>query len=260
MKILTAPTGNAKIEKGIEKGYLTSGLHLAPWNLSGYKVCQNATPECIAGCLNTAGRGVYSKTQNARILKTQMLFQDPKTFWALVERDIRTLLRMAEREGKIAALRLNLTSDLPFHKMIVRDGKSIMDLYPEIVYYNYTKVPRRITDKHPLEHITFSRAENNDQDCFKALANGINVAVVMGPELIEQLDQFKGRLKLFNGDETDLRFLDPKGKYGRIIYLKAKGKAKKQTSEGFVMRSMDTLRAFNDGFNAYLRSTQKVAA
>jgi hypothetical protein len=36
---------------------------------------------------------------------------------------------------------------------------------------------------------------------------------------------------VINGDETDLRFLDPKGV---VVGLKAKGKAKKDTS-GFVV-------------------------
>lgn len=254
MKLLTEPTGNTKIEKGIKFGYLTSGLHLAPHTLSGYNVCQKASPQCSRDCLTTAGRGVYSNTKEARVRKTKMFFEDRKTFMQLLERDVQALIRAAKRQNLIPCLRLNLTSDLPWHKIIVRDGQCLMDLYPEVIYYNYTKVPRRAVDKHPLEHITFSRAENNDEDCFKALANGMNVAVVMSADVIAQLDQFKGRLRLFDGDISDLRFKDPKGKYGRIIYLKAKGKAKKATEDGFVIAKLETLQSFNSGFNRYLRN------
>ena len=70
-------------------------------------------------------------------------------------------------------------------------------------------------------------------ECLDALNNGINVAVVFEKELPKKYLGFE----VINGDETDLRFLDKKGKNGKgvIVGLKAKGKAKKDTS-GFVVR------------------------
>jgi len=57
----------------------------------------------------------------------------------------------------------------------------------------------------------------------------MNVAVVFDrlPE------EYMGK-PVFNADDTDLRFLDPKGV---ILGLKAKGRAKKDTS-GFVRRTI----------------------
>lgn len=57
-------------------------------------------------------------------------------------------------------------------------------------------------------------------------AAGMNVAAVFK----EVPFTYMGR-PVINGDETDLRFLDPKGV---IVGLKAKGKAKKDTT-GFVI-------------------------
>ena len=54
----------------------------------------------------------------------------------------------------------------------------------------------------------------------------MNVAVVFH----KLPETYLGR-PVINGDETDLRFLDPKGV---VVGLKAKGKAKKDTS-GFVV-------------------------
>ena len=54
----------------------------------------------------------------------------------------------------------------------------------------------------------------------------MNVAAVFH----EVPETYLGR-KVINGDETDLRFLDPKGV---IVGLKAKGKAKKDKT-GFVV-------------------------
>ena len=78
MKILT--TANAKIRKGEGQGYMTFGIHLAPARLSGFQVCPYASPGCAAACLNTAGRGVYSKVQNARIEKTRWFFAAKNEF------------------------------------------------------------------------------------------------------------------------------------------------------------------------------------
>lgn len=260
MKLCTV--SNTKIMKGEDYGYLSAGLHLAPHKISGFNVCQNASPQCKEGCLYKAGHGVYSTTQEARIKRTVMLFNDPKTFAKLLIFDLKSHVKKANKEGYNACFRCNLTSDFPFHLFKVDGDKTIFDLFEgQIQFYDYTKRPKILRDKVngklPANyHITFSRSENNDAHCFEALLLGINVAVVMTPELIAQLGEFRGRLKFFNGDITDLRFLDPKGHggHGRIIFLKAKGPARKQVDGGFVMCSMDELNAFNKGFNAYLRS------
>lgn len=255
MKLSTV--SNAKIMKGEDFGYMTAGLHLAPHKLSGYNVCSGASPQCIEGCLNKAGHGVYSTTQEARIKRTLMLFNDPDTFHPLLEWDLGSLVRIAARDGLNPAYRPNLTSDLPFWRIKNKNGKSIFDLFGDRVqFYDYTKRLSFLKQAPKGYHYTFSRSENNDGDCFEALALGYNVTIVMTPELIEQLGDFHGRLLLFNGDMTDLRFLDPKGRggHGRIVYLKAKGPARHQKSGGFVMCSMAELNAFNKGFNAYLRS------
>jgi hypothetical protein len=59
-------------------------LHLAPYKLAGFNVCPMAElAGCVAGCLNTAGRGGIVKhgettnaIQQARIRKTRLLVED----------------------------------------------------------------------------------------------------------------------------------------------------------------------------------------
>ena len=68
--------------------------------------------------------------------------------------------------------------------------------------------------------------ETNYNDCIEVLNNGGNVAMVFRNQLPET---YKG-FKVVNGDESDLRFLDPRNS---IVGLKAKGKAKKDFN-GFV--------------------------
>jgi hypothetical protein len=64
----------------------------------------------------------------------------------------------------------------------------------------------------------------------KAIEQGYNVATVFGIKKSSPMPEFYNGLPVFNGDDSDLRFLDPKGV---IVGLYAKGKAKKDTS-GFV--------------------------
>ena len=75
--------------------------------------------------------------------------------------------------------------------------------------------------------MTFSRSEVNDLDAYRLLKDGGNVAVVFKNEL----PQFWNGFPVINGDDTDLRYFDPKNV---VIGLKAKGKAKKDIS-GFVV-------------------------
>jgi hypothetical protein len=82
MKLLT--TANTKIRKGEKLGYQTFGIHLAPASLSGFNVCKDASAGCAAACLNTAGMGVYSTVQSARIAKTKLFFKDKNLFMAQI--------------------------------------------------------------------------------------------------------------------------------------------------------------------------------
>ena len=87
--------------------------------------------------------------------------------------------------------------------------------------------------------MTFSAADGNDADVWSAISQGYNVAVVFGVKKSQPLpDTYNGR-KVINGDESDLRFLDPRGV---VVGLYAKGKAKKDTS-GFVKYPTFMLKA-----------------
>ena len=95
---LLSISADAKTVKGEKLGYLTGVLYLAPHTISGYQVCPKATEGCMMGCLYTAGRGVYTKTQQSRIAKTKLFFQKRDEFMELLVYDIKRLIRKAIRE------------------------------------------------------------------------------------------------------------------------------------------------------------------
>jgi hypothetical protein len=227
-------TGNPKIMKGQKKGYLSFVLHLAPANLSGKEVCPKRTAGCTAACLNTAGRGgIFKKgettnvIQQARIRRTKFFFENRREFLNQLTVDIIKAKTMAEKKGLIPVFRLNGTSDLSWEKYEVANGKNIFQMFPDVQFYDYTKVLGRKTSHIPNYHLTFSNADGNINDVLAAKQAGLNVAVVFRKNLPET---YLGR-KVINGDETDLRFLDDKNV---IVGLKAKGRAKKDVS-GFVV-------------------------
>ena len=229
MKLLT--TANAKIRKGEKIGFKTFGIHLAPASLSGFNVCKDASAGCAASCLNTAGMGVFSNVQNARIEKTRLFFKDKAVFLSQLIKEITAAIKSAEKQNLTAVFRLNLTSDLPWEK-IKLNGKSVFDLFPQVTFYDYTKSPERMTaflagDMPKNYHLTFSKSETNGAIAESILKSGGNVAMVFRKSLPTK---WLG-VDVINGDETDLRFLDGAGK---IVGLVEKGKAKKDES-GFVI-------------------------
>jgi hypothetical protein len=225
-------TANPKIQKGTAKGYLSFILHLAPADLSGNEVCPKRTKGCTDACLNTAGRGgMFKKGENtnmiqkARIRKTVAFFFDREQFMKDLYQDIVKAKKFADKQGLVPVFRLNGTSDLSWEKYTVgTTDMNIFQLFPTVQFYDYTKVLGRKVSQYSNYHLTFSAADGNDADVAKALAQGMNVTVVYD----------KIPAGVYSADEDDLRFLDPKV---GIIGLKAKGRAKKDTS-GFVKRTI----------------------
>ena len=107
-----------------------------------------------------------------------------------------------------------------------------MEAFPDVQFYDYCKSPERMTKfvngEMPTNyHLTFSRSETNGALALAFLRSGGNVAMVFRKSLPAT---YFGH-EVIDGDETDLRFLDGKGK---IVGLKEKGLAKKDET-GFVL-------------------------
>jgi len=226
MKLLSK---NAKTEKSLKLNVLTFALQLAPSDLSGHNVCPKASNGCRLTCLYYAGKGAFSNVQKARINRTLQFFDNREQFMLDLVQDVQSGIKKAKKLGFIPSFRLNTLSDLPFEKFRVTvngiEYRNIMDAFPDIQFYDYTAIPNR---KVPSNyHLTFSRKEDNQADVERAIENGYNVSVVFKKTLPET---YMG-LPVIDGDQTDVRYLDPKGV---IVGLKAKGKARKDTS-GFVV-------------------------
>jgi hypothetical protein len=255
MELLTID--NPKTNKGSKDGYLTAVLHLAPHKLSGTNVCPHATDGCATACLNTAGRGgmgggIGDNVQRARVARTKLFHADRAYFMEQIAREIEKFEKRCKKLNMKCAVRLNGTSDLPWEKfpLIIRwSSKSmtfgydnIFQAFPDIKFYDYTKWPLRLRqDALDIKNYTlcFSLSEhrNSDVHAVQYLEAGCNVAVVMDLRTVmgfrREADPMPETFlshPVVDGDESDLRFLDPPG---HIVGLRAKGRAIHDTS-GFV--------------------------
>lgn len=227
---LLACGNNAKTIKGDGSEYLTAIMYLAPWKIAGINVCPSAElAACIDGCLFSAGRGQMHNVKSARIRKTEWFAKDRAGFMAQLVDDVRSFVSYCAKRNIQPCVRLNGTSDIRW-ELIKIDGLSLMDMFPSVQWYDYTKIANR-RNVPANYHLTFSYSNANPkyaQMVEQAISNGMNVAVVWRTK--QRIpSRFLG-LPTIDGDRDDLRFLDPKQ---CIVALYAKGSAKHDKS-GFV--------------------------
>lgn len=238
---------NAKTMKGDGTEYRTAIMYLAPFKAAGINVCAMAEMAgCIEACLFTAGlASVYESVNNARMRKTRRYAENRASFMAELVRDCAKFVAWCDALGSKPAVRLNGTSDIQWEvgHPCERNGiayESIFAAFPEIQFYDYTKITKRAYRPLPANyHLTLSYSGTNPR--FAAMVaqaardTGCNVAVVYRTKALRDSLIGSGSpdlpLPVANGDLTDMRFLDERGV---VVGLYAKGRAKKDSS-GFVL-------------------------
>lgn len=208
---------SSKTEKSEKNGTKTYCIYLAPADLSGHNVCPKSE-HCRAHCLNESGRNKVelfsgaNRIKDARLIKTNLFFKDRETFMDLVCHEIQRERAKAEAEGYDFAVRLNGTSDISPLAFRYKDGRNILEIFPDIMFYDYTKVVSRyfVGVTYPNYDITFSYDGYNWDECAALLAKGIRVAVVFYDEH-ERLPQTFNGIKVVNGNNYDMRYKDEKG-------------------------------------------------
>ena len=203
---------NAKTVKGQKKGVLTAILYLAPYtqNSKGINLCSHASEGCAKACLFGSGAARFTNTQNGKRNKTEYYLHNRKGFLLQLHFEIARIVRLHSAKWDIA-IRLNGTSDIPFFKYKVFEGKNLMELFPSVQFYDYTKNHLSFDKELPSNyHLTFSRSENNHAKSLELLKRGFNVAMVFGVKNSNELPKTYMGYKVIDGDENDLRYLDPK--------------------------------------------------
>lgn len=208
-------TNNSKTIKGEKLGYTTYILYLAPHtqNSRGINLCSHASEGCAKACLFSSGAARFDRVQTGKQNKTEWYLDNRTEFMLKLDSEITAIKGKAKHatSENIPVIRLNGTSDIPFEKYIIRDGKNIFDLHPTIQFYDYTKNHIRFQKVLPSNyHLTFSMSETNKEKSMELLSLGANVAVVFGVKNESELPSTYKGYEVVNGDENDLRFLDKK--------------------------------------------------
>jgi hypothetical protein len=164
--------------------------------------------------------------QRGRINKTLYFMKHRAAFLLQLQKEIFLFSQRCKRQGYRPAVRLNGTSDINWERF------GIMQKFPEVQFYDYTKIYKRALlwaeGKLPKNyHITYSLNEDNKQKALHVLKRGGNISAVFRSKKLPK--KFHGH-RVINADKSDLRFVDPRNV---IAGLYAKGRAVRDES-GFV--------------------------
>jgi hypothetical protein len=223
---------SSKTVKGERIGYLTGICYLVP----DEELCPLAKlAGCMVGCLRSAGRGAFDNVQAARDAKTAFFRQHREAFMLSFAADVWSLVRKARKLNMDPLVRPNGTSDIPFENIPVIDGKNLFQLFPDVMFYDYTKHPSRNLEGKTAGNydLTYSfSAVTPKPISLKGLQNPHNRRTAVVFHKREEIpSSFRG-WPVVDGDDTDVRHIEP----ARVVVaLYAKGKAKHDVT-GFVQR------------------------
>lgn len=266
MKNRIYSTDSAKAIKAQEFGVINGIHYMAPHNSAAiagekqFSLCVSASPGCISLCLGEhSGQAAMRKEgkDNAvtlsRKAKARRFMTDRKAYMQDYALATAQEFAKARKLGMGFVSRFNGSTDIApegiqivvdkklarkLSKLMARDiaagnYRSVMVLFPEIQFVDYTKIHQRFDRELPKNYyLTFSRSETNESKAIELLARGVNVAIVF-----DVLPETWNGYAVIDGDKHDLRHLDPRGDRGFVIGLLPKGRKAKRDKSGFVVRN-----------------------
>ena len=229
MTKLLSIQADAKTTKGDDYGVLTAIQYFAPSDFSGRQVCPFRTTACVKACLGvTAGRMVMNSVRKAQIFRTDMYFDDREGYYVQLYKEITAFEKKAARKRLIAAVRLNGTSDLPWHKLRF-NGQRIFEAFPNVQFYDYSKNYKLFRDYPDGRvasnyRVVYSIA-GDTEDKFAGLVDSVlNAGGLVAASWRGELPKTYRGFPVKDGDKHDAIFLRGGG---AVLGLKAKGAARK---------------------------------
>lgn len=243
LNIFTPEESSAKLSKNARPSLV---LYMSPVmrNSFGLETCAMASVGCAMACLDYSGQKVGQMKQRAAIARTDMYFAHQTEFFERLWKEIVAYHCTKKSEGfKQIAVRLNGTSDLDLFDKFMSYCRGIgLELPPpsELVFYDYTKFPNRVTTTKESEmtqygyrhKVTYSLSEDRTQvDSLRVasdiLIKGGTIAAVFiipkGQPLPKvfafEKDGKKYSFPIVDGDSSDDLMLD---KHNVVLGLRAK--------------------------------------
>ena len=227
-KLLAPPNTNYKAKKNIQLNVHTYFLSLAHSDTSGYNTCPIANKvtqgensknksSCSSVCVAKNGKGRFPNVINSRIRKTKMFFEDRDNFMNELVQDVFKAIEYSKFYGFIPTFRLNAYSDIKWENIKIKafGNNTIFNLFPDVTFYDYTKLPNRVTP--PNYELTYSHWGN--WKTTRKQVDKFNVAMVFASK--ENLPETWNKITIVDGDKNDLRTSENDGA-NVIVGLRAK--------------------------------------
>jgi hypothetical protein len=204
IKLLT--TENAKTIKGETQGYKTAIIYMIP----DAKLCPfSKIAGCAISCLVNSGNARFENVNSGRAKRTRYFYENQSMFMEQLFAEIKLFEIQAKKEGFIPVIRLNGTSDISYEEIPVLGYNNIFEAFPQIQFYDYTKIVNRLTKTLPANYdLTFSYSAENDYQPYVQHAISLNARISVVFHTKKLPDTFLG-LPVIDGDKHDLRFQEP---------------------------------------------------
>jgi len=215
-------TSNPKVDKNkLLKSFKKDGkdvvfetylINLLPSKQSGLNLCMCASKACAATCLHTSGNvGALVGKTVGRLRKTWFFVMEREKALEQIIKQIAAKKNSIDKFNaksdsvhKQLVIRLNGTQDIVWNNIKTPDGRTIFEVFPDVVFYDYTKLPSQMAAFNNQElpsnyHLTLSYGGNFTNTAKKTLSQGKNLAVAFGPGKLSSLDKL-----VFPASVTDL--------------------------------------------------------
>ena len=226
---------SAKIIKGEKLGYITGVCYLRSFRkIGGINTCSHAKlANCWKPCLENSGKMSLPTAIKARENRLNLLFKNPQAFFSILLADIEKIERKAKKQGMGTAYRLNGTSDLEWNRILI-NGKSIFELLPDLIWYDYTKNPK-IAETYRKMGLSCTLSwypKLDPESVCNHLDQGGNLAIAYHGKRLPDTQTIGDRVyRVIDGDISDLRFLDDQGVVVGLRYKYATGKNSKEINQ-----------------------------
>jgi hypothetical protein len=223
--MLLLTRGNEKLTKTEKQQKMYQVISLSCESNPKKKMCPFSSPACRDTCFSKHGRFVFHAVKRTLSYKTKQWLHMKNQFVNALIEDIKEANHKSKGKEKQLCVRLGITHDAIGCGMYNWESgnKRIYDLFPDVIFYEYTKAPLKWRKKHNIcgknLHIVFSRTETNEASCIEELKELGKVAVIF-EEVPKVFSLGEKQFNVVDGDSHDLHFLHPAG---CIVGLKAKG-------------------------------------
>ena len=230
MKLLDTQGANPKAKKSAKSEFYGQPVRYATLSMMpNDKLCpMRQSAGCELPCLVTSGMaGVFPTVNASRQAKTDWWMNDRAGFLEQLKREMHNFMALCAKQGKLPVFRLNTISDIPWERHLDMTYE-----FRNAVFLDYTKIASRLGNVPSNYHLIFSYSAKADyaKQVAVAMKSKAPMSVVFRGKFPIV---FMGR-PVIDGDASDIVNAQ---KRGHIVGLKAKGKARNDMDNPFIVNT-----------------------